>query len=580
MALFSLFGFLAVRAINESKDVALEDRLNLAETTAESVDALIQHTTRQLEAATLIPLLNPDDPEKEQMEWQYQVLGTFDRIVRLGPGGQVLWTVPAEAEAPGWALAGDRQVLDAMQEDQTIIAQVSASEVDHPPLAVVITPVRDSSGTTRGFLAGELHLSHAGVPLVPLAEQEGGMHAEVVDARGYILAHPAVDEPSSPDEHVDVLGPLLAGGHPGTIIHGTGGGSDHVVAYYPLESLPGGVVVEQREDEALALPNRMERTVLIFGLGALVVGSGAAWFHARTVVRPIRDLTDASRRIAAGSLDDPIVATREDEVGELARSFDTMRVKLRDSLEESRRWTDELEMRVRERTRELESLNKSRAELLGKVISAQEEERKRIARELHDESAQALAALLVELQAMDEALPSSAREAKRSLARVKSQTTKALTDMRQIILDLRPSVLDELGLVAAVRWYARTRLDSTRVTVSVDVGGRQKRLPGSVETAMFRIAQEAINNVVKHAEARSVRVQLEFTDDIISLLVKDDGRGFDVKAVTRAEDGTARLGLAGMTERATLLGGIAAIESEPGRGTQIRVEIPTVEETD
>jgi signal transduction histidine kinase len=578
VALFSLFGFLAIRAINESKDVALEDRLHLAETTAESVDALIQHTARQLEAATLIPVLGSDDTEKEQMERQYQVLGTFDKIVRLDPSGQALWTVPASAEAPGWALAGDRQVLDAVQEGQTAIAQVSGGEVDRHPIAVVVTPIRDGSGTARGFLAGELHLSYAGAPLVPLPEREGGIHAQVVDARGYILAHSAVGETTSPDEHVDVLAPFIASGRPGTIIHGVGGGRDHVVAYYPLESMPGGVVVEQREDAALALPNDMERTVLVFGLGSLVVASGAAWFHARTVVRPIRDLTNASKRIAAGSLEDPIVATREDEVGELARSFDTMRVRLRDSLEESRRWTEELETRVRERTRELESLSRSRAELLGKVISAQEEERKRIARELHDESAQALAALLVELQAMDEALPSSAREAKRSLARVKSQTTKALTDMRQVILDLRPSVLDELGLVAAVRWYARARLESSQVTVSLNVGGQQKRLPGSVETAMFRIAQEAINNVVKHAEAKHVSVQLEFTDERISLLVEDDGKGFDVTAVTRTEDGTACLGLVGMTERATLLGGNVTMQSEPGQGTQVRVEISTVEE--
>jgi len=341
--------------------------------------------------------------------------------------------------------------------------------------------------------------------------------------------------------------------------------------------MPGGVVVEQREDAALALPNDMERMVLIFGLGSLLVASGAAWFHARTIVRPIRDLTDASRRIAAGSLDDPVAVTREDEVGELARSFDIMRVRLRDSLEESRRWTDELETRVGERTRELESLSRSRAELLGKVISVQEEERKRIARELHDDSAQDLATLLVELEALGESLPTSAEKAKRMLARVKLQTTKALTDMRQIILDLRPSILDELGLVAAVRWYGRSRLESIQVAVSVNPGAQQKRVEGSVETAIFRIAQEAINNVAKHAEAKEVKVQFEFADDRISLLVEDDGKGFDVESVIGAEGGTASLGLAGMNERATLLGGNVTIESEPGQGTKVRVEAPAGE---
>ncbi|MFQ5793389.1 MAG: sensor histidine kinase, partial [Acidobacteriota bacterium] len=100
------------------------------------------------------------------------------------------------------------------------------------------------------------------------------------------------------------------------------------------------------------------------------------------------------------------------------------------------------------------------------------------------------------------------------------------------------------------------------------------------ETAMFRIAQEAINNVAKHAEANNVKVRFEFTDHRVSLLVEDDGGGFDVEAVTSTEDGTARLGLAGMTERATLLGGKAAIESEPGRGTRVSVEVPTKRDMD
>jgi signal transduction histidine kinase len=581
VALLTLFGFLAIRAIDESKDVALEDRLRLAETTAESVDALIQHTTRQLEAATLILLLGPDDAEKRQMEQQYQVLGTFDKIVRLDPSGQVLWIVPAAADAPGWAFAGDRRVLDAVQEGETAIAQVSGAGVDHPPMAVIITPVRDGSRAKRGFLAGELHLSHAGFPLVPLPEQEGGIHAEVVDARGYILAQTALEEPSSLDEHVDVLAPFIASGRPGTIIHRADSGSSHVVAYHPLESMPGGVVVEQLEDAALALPSDMERTVLVFGLGSLVVASGAAWLHARTVVRPIRDLTNASERIAAGSLDDPIVATREDEVGQLARRFDEMRVKLRASLEESARWAAELEDRVRDRTREvdernrdLETLNRVRRQLLAKTISAQEEERKRLARELHDDSAQTLTALLMTLRTAEDALISSPGDTQRGLAKGRSQVEMALREIRKAIMDLRPTALDDLGLASAARWFADETLRPLGVKVSVKISGDEGRASGTSPTAIFRIVQEAVSNIAKHARAKNAIVSLELRESEVLVLVEDDGQGFDPDGLKLPKDGGRGLGLLGMRERAELFGGTVDIESSPGRGTRIRVRVP------
>ncbi len=568
VALFSLFGFLAIRAINESKDVALEDRLHLAETTAETVDALIQHTARQLEAATLIPLLGPDNTGKEQMEQLYHVLGTFDKIVRLDPSGRVLWIVPASAESPDWALAGNRQILDAMQEGQTDIAQVSAAEVDHPPIAIVIAPVLDGSGATRGFLAGELHLSHAGFPLVPLLEHERDMHAEIVDARGYIVAHSAPEKVSSPDEHVDVLAPFMASGRPGTIIHRVDGESSHVVAYYPLKSMPGGVVVEQLEDTALALPRDMERTILIFGLGSLLVASGAAWLHARTVVRPIRDLTNASKRIAAGSLDDPVAVTREDEVGELARSFDTMRVRLKASLAESRRWTDELETRVHERTRELESLSRSRAELLGKIISAQEEERLRISRELHDETAQELVHLVRGLEQIRDGSDDTRVQSVDDLIEATRETLKSV---RRFSRDLRPSVLDDLGLMAAIEAIVEDTNAKLPGGATLRVEGEPQRVAEAVELALFRIAQESLRNVEKHAEATSALVELHFTSDAITLSVSDDGAGFDAPRNVSDLARAGKLGLVGMKERCELVDGSFDLQSSPGEGTRVAV---------
>jgi len=219
-----------------------------------------------------------------------------------------------------------------------------------------------------------------------------------------------------------------------------------------------------------------------------------------------------------------------------------------------------------------------RTQLLSRVISAQEEERKRIARELHDESAQLLATLLVEIGAAEEILPATAKRARAILGRAKTDATRALTEMRQMILDLRPSALDDLGLVAAVQWYTQKRMEQAGERARVSVKGRQRRLPAAVETALFRIAQEAINNVAKHAKASNVSVSLEFTKASVSVVVKDDGQGFDIKVVAESKDKTQGLGLLGMRERAALLGGSATIESRPGRGTRVAVAIPLNED--
>lgn len=573
VVLFSLFGFLAVRTINQSKDVALEERLALAEATVKTVDGLIEHATDQLEAAARLWALDPDDPEEFQIGMVYYVLGTFETIARLDDNGRVLWVVPASAEPPSWlspvrALlprVAAQGVTQALQFTATGTAETEHSQ--HPPVAIIIYPIRDEN-LAPGYLVGDVHLSYQDIELVWLGEgaKPGEAEIELVDAQGNIILHPG-GPPFRVDEHADILAPLVARREPGTRIHDPPEGKNHVVAYYPLESVGGGVVVEQSTDKALAVPNDMQRTMLYFGFGALLVASIAAWLHARSVVRPIRELTGASSRIAAGALDTAIVSRRDDEVGELARSFESMRVQLKAHLEERQRWEEELEGRVRERTQEVDWL-------LGKVISAQEEERKRIARELHDETAQAVASLLVGIQTADEALPLSAAEAKAALDRIKPQATRALEEMRKMILDLRPSALDDLGLVSAIRWYAENTLEPAGVAVSCKVSGKEKRLPGPLETALFRMAQEAINNIARHAQAEKAELQLRFANRKVVIDVKDDGKGFDVRQVAASSDETRGLGLLGMKERAALFGGSVQVESKLGRGTRVHIEVP------
>ena len=218
-------------------------------------------------------------------------------------------------------------------------------------------------------------------------------------------------------------------------------------------------------------------------------------------------------------------------------------------------------------------------ELLHQAVGAQEAERQRIARELHDATGQSLTAIALGLRGTESMLerdPSIAVEHIRSL---KSFTTDALGELRQLISDLRPSQLDDLGLVAALQWYIQEFEKRHAIRTDFLVEGDRVRLPAEYETVLFRITQEALGNVAKHAHASQVTVKLEFQPLQICLDVRDDGRGFDPERLGRGGGSPSGWGLLGIQERASLLGGQYQIDSEPGRGTHIHVQIPLVTET-
>ena len=210
---------------------------------------------------------------------------------------------------------------------------------------------------------------------------------------------------------------------------------------------------------------------------------------------------------------------------------------------------------------------------VGKVIRAQEEERRRIARELHDEAVQSLSAAAVRIGDLEEHIPTRQRRLREALQASRDLLTDSLWEIRKIIVDLRPSGLDDLGLVPALRAYAQSHLEEAGVAVQMRARQPGQRLAPEVETAVFRIAQEAMNNVVRHASAHQAAITLEQRNGAIFLQVEDDGDGFDAEMV-RAGGTAGGLGLRGMRERASLLGGTLELESRPGAGTKVRAIIP------
>jgi PAS domain S-box-containing protein len=232
---------------------------------------------------------------------------------------------------------------------------------------------------------------------------------------------------------------------------------------------------------------------------------------------------------------------------------------------------DELEDKVRRRTAELTKANEEAQHLLGKLISAHEEERGRIARELHDEAGQNLTVLLLQLCSLERLLPDGTDEAKRLVKDLEVLAGSIVAEMRRMMKDLRPSLLDDMGLVPAVSALAEAQLKPSGVKFAIDVQGVNRKLASPLETALFRIFQEAITNIAKHARARNARIELRFNESAVAARIADDGRGFDPVA---SHTTWKTFGLLGIEERVTLLGGTLRIDSQAGRGTQIDFEVP------
>jgi signal transduction histidine kinase len=215
--------------------------------------------------------------------------------------------------------------------------------------------------------------------------------------------------------------------------------------------------------------------------------------------------------------------------------------------------------------------------LLGHALTAQEQERKRIARELHDETSQSITSLTLSLQAiigLAEMKGFGDTEFIDKLKATQAYAIHAGNEIVRLMKELRPTLLDELGMAAAIHRYAKNTLQAQGINVSAEFKGTDRRFPPEVEVTLFRIAQGVIGNILEHSKAKNASIKLECNDSECVLQIEDDGVGFDVSKLTKVESSGRGAGLFTMRERASLVGGKGFVESQPGRGTKITAKIP------
>ena len=263
--------------------------------------------------------------------------------------------------------------------------------------------------------------------------------------------------------------------------------------------------------------------------------------------RPLMDLGKVMKRVQAGELSLRAPTTGVDpEADQLAHTFNMM----------------------------LEAIDDATRLRASQIVNAQEQERKRIARELHDETSQVLTSLLISLAILEESITTP--EARERIADTRKLAHQTLRAIRNLSIDLRPSALDDLGLLPALRWYVKEYQQKCSIAVEFAATGFKGRLPAEMETALYRIVQESLTNTARHAHAKKVMITMREDGNAVFATIADDGIGFDMDGLRKSTDQERGLGLAGMNERALLLDGSLTVASNPGHGTIIEVRMPLV----
>lgn len=318
----------------------------------------------------------------------------------------------------------------------------------------------------------------------------------------------------------------------------------------PEEKIAGVLVTDftlKNIEKQLRAELKENILLLLFtiGISTLVIGIALN----QLVIKKLQHFVEAASLFGRGDFHRTICFKSDDEIKKLADSFNRMASTVMDKMRSERKY-------------------------LSRIIEAQESERRRISRELHDEIGQALYAIQFNLEMIDKDLPQKTSQVLGRLGEAKSLSSQTLKTMRQLAFDLRPTMLDDLGLIPTLRWYIQNFSNRLNVFSNFEAMGFDGKLPSQIETAFYRIVQEALNNIAKHARANRVEISLAKKDSRIFASIQDNGSGFDLEKALHPDSPERGFGILGIQERVSLLGGRMDIQTSLGFGTLIHIEIP------
>lgn len=545
------------------RDLALDRAAGLAQVTAIRLSDRLTEYTRVLQTLADAEAAHPNDRPAQQraLEQANEVHTLFDNgVALLDPAGVILvrsdgtgqWlsqpavgALQAQVAATGrpnfWPLfpgspSGQGLILLAVPVRSTTerpaSGKVEAAEVD---LGVLVGAFASEQLNVAALVA-DLQVGRQGV-------------SYVVDSRGQIIYHPWAELVGQADSHRPEI-ERLESGQVGALAYTDAANEAWVVGYAPVPEAGWGVIVQEPWAE-IANPNTQSSAVpLVLVILAALVSLAAVYLMVRYVIRPLRALDQIAGQLGWGNF-----AAVERQVGGV-QEIKALHVTLRQMAEQ------------------IQQYQAGMRSYTAAVTQGQEAERARLARELHDDTAQALVGLIQRIKLIQRDLKRDPARAAGRLSELEALATATWQDVRRFSEDLRPSYLEQLGLAPALTVLIEQTQPHGGPEVSLTVSGVEQRLSPALELAVFRIVQEGLNNVRRHAQAARAAVELTFTDDGLGLSIQDDGVGFEPPRLPYGLTRQGHFGLAGMHERVTLVGGRLSIDSAPGRGTRIVAFMP------
>lgn len=591
-------GIISNLSIDDSIRQSIAERSELAGMLANYTDRLLQSNLTRLYDISVSGAIDLNDrdwrPEAEALKRAYQYSIFTDGIFLVDLQGNVVYTYPF-GQMEKRNLMEIPYVRDVIERKKAVISNIYTEQRTGKKVIYVLVPLKGRDGRVIGAVGGQINpTNYILTNIIRSIPADTETVIELVDSYGVVIASNNPVRVFTCSDRNRVLGNLIASKKKAVIkchrCHEKAGERRNVdfrrttdmLAFAPLSEAPWGVTVREPQKKVFAPSSGLKEKFLILG----VISTGTAFLLAlgmsKSIVNPIKSLIAATKSIAEGNLGEPVKTVSGDEIGTLSEGFEIMRQRLRESNEAIQGYNAELEMRVVRRTNELQQSRMRLSVLLHRIITAQEEERKRIARELHDETSQSIAALGMSIEVA--AISFKGKElSSEHIAELSGRVTQLLEGINRIIRDLRPPVLDDLGLESAVRWLLENNLAEKGIRYELNFSDDFHNLITDSETVLnektvlmfFRIIQETIINIYKHSHASSVKVDMSYEDRRVGVRIEDNGVGFDVQQVLKdAETGASGYGILGLRERVSLLEGELNVVSGPGKGTVIEIEIP------
>jgi signal transduction histidine kinase len=528
---------------NAMRSVVGERDERSARSAASAIETEINHRLYAIRSLALLATSNSLESPDVLLSSSKNLMGDFDFGTALFKQDGTL--LAATGSQDFWeSLSGNKNLTKVLGNGTVpAISTVFIYPADGRQVILVSSPTEDGKSIAVGALSPEAFLLNTLAGIYP----PGGKTAiYVIDSNFQILYHSGpITLEGAPERHPGVAEAFK--GQSGTT-YMQAGRDEHVVAYSPIRTVGWAIITEESWELVSSPTLRTSQIIPLILVPALLLAMLALWFGTKQIVRPLQKLESKAAKLAWGDFQDI-----EIPVGGIAEIRD-------------------LQNELAHMASQLQAAQKSLHSYIGAITQGQEAERLRLARELHDDTIQSMIALKQRVQLAR--MPRKKDSPLPELDELESLIEQTIDNLRRTTRALRPIYLEDLGLMAALEMLVRETGQTSGLQVDFSSSGTERRLPAEVELALYRMAQEALNNTAHHAQARQASVRMEFNPQAAILEISDDGKGFEVPKTPAGFTAQGHFGLLGLYERAELIGARLEIVSSPGKGAHLKIYLP------